>query len=778
MLMLETLIPLPASRTNTPIGHRVSRIDAILATALAAATLTIGLYFAPRGFQGGFVDMAHDGYQLRQALDLSRGGVIFRDTFDQYGPLNGYLNTVGFLALGHRLVAMKYFICGWYALIAVALYAMARQWLSPALAAFSGFVWLALAPFYRHGMMVSPHVYALLFQSLATIVTIRSPRLEARRLLIVGILAALSWSVKQSFGTLYLLAILVYLVFRVAADRADWRRVTIASLALSAGFFSVVLVALAWLWTQGALRDWYLQTVVFPREFYVQELIASRTVSRPSPWTALLTFAQLQWEWPSWIVIRTVVLLTAAVQLIRRRFENDLLLMAPIAAILWLGAYPSANFMHQWWTASLTIAPFVVCVRKAFSHFIAREGAVSPATVGLVCIVIIAGVIDRAQAATERAEALTETLDEPPLFRGIRTDPQTKRAFLMLDQSLARYRSHHPDTNVVSIESSDGWWHGVAESLPLLSFFEGNTHSQPVYWSLPALSTTIYPRYGELLWNEVRVKHPLIVDHRTGRYRQAGIAGYSLLAAAQSDYGYWYIYAPNHEERASHGEVSTFLKNDGWMERGFAERGRLPRLSESLNPSVEGAWRGRVLAPSEREGDGTFHLRGADPLEILDDAVGSAAGPVDVYTWPADLKEARLDLPVEPVSAEVSWRADRGDIVRDLRAGAWTVDGHTSEPFSYLLQWREEPVARNALFVARGELLEGGLQIGFLKGGQWSGFVIVTREGLFEAVLQIQKPGRYGLVVANCLQPSWLRTPFGGRNHFRISEAGWIKPQF
>ena len=83
---------------------------------------------------------------------------------------------------------------------------------------------------------------------------------------------------------------------------------------------------------------------------------------------------------------------------------------------------------------------------------------------------------------------------------------------------------------------------------------------------------------------------------------------------------------------------------------------------------------------------------------------------------------------------------------------------------------------RGALFVARGELLEGGVQIGFLRDGKWSGSVNVTRQGLFEAVLQIQKPGRYGLVVANCMPSNW-RTPFGARNRVRISEAGWIKPQ-
>jgi hypothetical protein len=63
-----------------------------------------------------------------------------------------------------------------------------------------------------------------------------------------------------------------------------------------------------------------------------------------------------------WLAIRLVVMATAAVQIIRRRPADDLLLMASITAFLWLGAFPSANFMHQWWTASLTIAPaWLVC---------------------------------------------------------------------------------------------------------------------------------------------------------------------------------------------------------------------------------------------------------------------------------------------------------------------------------------------------------------------------------------------------------------------------------
>src|SRR5439155_9434407 len=104
--------------------------DLAVAGALGAAFLAVIVYFAPRGFHLGFVDMGHDGYQLRQVLDLSEGAVIFRDTFDQYGPLTGYLNTAGFLALGRRLLAVKYVLAGWYGVICGLLFLMARRWLT------------------------------------------------------------------------------------------------------------------------------------------------------------------------------------------------------------------------------------------------------------------------------------------------------------------------------------------------------------------------------------------------------------------------------------------------------------------------------------------------------------------------------------------------------------------------------------------------------------------------------------------------------------------------
>src|SRR5437773_143334 len=233
--------------------ERAARLDVDLAIAgaLGVVVLAVSVYFAPRGFHLGFVDMGHDGYQLRQMLDLSEGAVIFRDTFDQYGPLTGYLNTAGFLALGRRLLAVKYFLAGWYALIGGLLFMMARRWLSRSLAAFSVILWLGLAPFYQHGIMISAHVYVLFFQTVATLIALRAPHLAPRRYAVVGVLAGLSAASKMSMGVAFLAAIILYLLLRMLVERGDWRPAAKAAVAVSLGFAIVLGIALALLWANG-----------------------------------------------------------------------------------------------------------------------------------------------------------------------------------------------------------------------------------------------------------------------------------------------------------------------------------------------------------------------------------------------------------------------------------------------------------------------------------------------------------------------------------------------
>src|SRR5438552_1869283 len=91
------------------------RFELSVMALLFTGTLLVAAYFAPRGSNAGFVDMGHDGYTLREALDLDRGATLFKDTYEQYGPLGPYLNLASFKLFGRRLLAIKYGICVWYA---------------------------------------------------------------------------------------------------------------------------------------------------------------------------------------------------------------------------------------------------------------------------------------------------------------------------------------------------------------------------------------------------------------------------------------------------------------------------------------------------------------------------------------------------------------------------------------------------------------------------------------------------------------------------------------
>jgi hypothetical protein len=761
----------PIAAVATPMDapnvvRRLSWGDLPIAVALAALTLAVSVFFAPRGYQAGFVDMAHDGYQLRQILDLSEGGVIFRDTFDQYGPGSGYLNTLGWLALGRRLLAVKFFICGWYALIAATLFAFARLWLGPILAGFSVMVWLGLAPFYQHGIMISPHVYVLFFQTIATIAAVGGTSLDPRRFAVVGVLTGMSWSMKQSMGVLFFAAILTYLACRfIARGRSGRTRTTAAAVATAIGFFSVIGAVLALLWIHGALADWYRQTVVFPRELYLQEYShrlgggeRGRLLARMLP-PVVAEFIRLQTgQAPSWLVIRAAVFVAAAAQARRRWPDDRLVLIASITAVLWLGAFPSANFMHQWWTASLAIPPFVWAVHRMTTRIAATDSIRALSTIALVLVVVGAGMVERKRATAFRASSLTQTLVDPPVFRGIRTDVPMKRAFDTIYGVMSRYRLQHPGTRVASIDAADQFWSGINESLPFLSAFEGNSHSQPVYWNLPVLTTTIYPRYAEELWREIRNNRPLLIEHREGRYRPLHVAAYGLLAAVESDFGYWYVYAPDHAERAQHGEVSLFVARDGSTAAGFAENGTAPNVDTGLSPAAAGEARGTVSR------------------------MGAA---VNLYTWPADLRVRGSRASTEPLPAPIF----RDNIASQPSPGTWIVDGQASGRFERLLEFSEQEIAAGTTVIARGELLEGGLQVGFIQRDQWIGFISITQQGPFEGVLEIQRSGRYRLLVANCIESTpwqiarlhWLRgIPglfIGGfmPNRFRISELGVIR---
>ena len=531
------------------LAMRVNIVDLILSLALGALTLAVVGFMAPLGFNGGFVDMAHDGYQLRQALDLSAGGMLFRDTFDQYGPLTPYLNQLGFVTLGRRLLAIKYFLALWYGFTAVAMFALARHFLGRTLAVVSVVAWLATAPFYQHGIMISPHAYAVLFQAVALILLLRGGgRVETpRRLWIIGALCGVGWLLKQSLGSLFFAAIVGFMVAIAVLDRSALRPLIGRVWRLAVGFAGIVIPVLLWLAWRGALDDWYRQTVLFPRMFYLAE--ASAGWSLIGTLTAFFT-EQLTAE-GFWLALRTIVIGGAVVLMLLRSQDPDpkLVLAVSVTAVLWLAAFPSANFMHQWWTLSPTFCAALYVLQQLIGRAVGTDArwarfATQAATVAVFVWLAWSPVDARWQAASERHGKLLDTISEPRTLSGIRTNAPTLNALSTMYRLSLDYRARHPGAPIVTIDSTDGRA-ANAQSLPLLSFFEDNDHPLPVFWSLEALSTEVYPTYAETTSMFLRERAALLVDFRGGLLGPRAVHGYRILHTAQLPDGYLSLYEPD-----------------------------------------------------------------------------------------------------------------------------------------------------------------------------------------------------------------------------------------
>jgi len=770
---------------------RVRAVEIANLAVVAALTVLVASYFAPRGFRGGFTDMAHDGYQLRQVMDLDRGGTIFKDTFDQYGPLSGYLNVAAFRLFGRTLLAVKYALSFWYGAAAILLYLLARRLLTPAWSMASVLIWLALAPFYGHGVMISPHAYILFFQIAASLaILLFAERDSLWWLALAGACCGLCWALKTSMGVLFAIGVVAYLVVRVLDRRAGVPRGLAAVATFLGAAVCVVGVTISFLAFRGALQDWYLQTIVFPRAFYLDQIgvgVGLLSTGRTFLWNFLLlnfgpSALPLRFQWH---VIRGVVVAVAIVLIRRHEAPEALLLAGCLTPPLWLGAFPSANFMHQWWTASLSIPAFVYCLRLAVEYAannlwrgrLSRRQAL--VTIAILAAVFAPAIEERWDAAVNRTQTLTETIQVPKVLRGVRTDKDSMAAIHAMYEAISNYKQHHPAARIVSVDHCDGYTNCVPESLLWLSFIDDNRHDHPVYWPVPVLTDKIYPDYNARFRSNLDDTRPLIADSWNGRFRSYNtISGYQLLLGYGWESGYWYLFAPDHPEAEEHGEVVVRIEPPLPGDPVVVAR---KEPATSSNPTLADPEPSSVVVSEPVDPlQGIYREDMRLPIDARDTL------PRRVFTWPGDADVPRLVPPVEPLNPEGAGRAKMVAVDR----GRWVVRGSAETRYSYLMYFKERSIEPGQYFVAAGQLYEGGVSIGLQYHDQWKGIVNVTTPGPFAIVMR-PDPGRYNLVIANNVPthtwkemirqhgPMGIWEALNGAvrpNWFVLDRVGWTTP--
>lgn len=102
------------------------------------------------------------------------------------------------------------------------------------------------------------------------------------------------------------------------------------------------------------------------------------------------------------------------------------------------------------------------------------------------------------------------------------------------------------------------------------------------------------------------------------------------------------------------------------------------------------------------------------------------------------------------------------------QGGGFRVSDDKWQPYSYQVQLAERALPRETAFIAKGELIGGGITIGLLKDGAWHSQANVTQPGPFEVLLRVL-PGSYVVTIAN-------NVPQERHNEFLIEVMGWVDP--
>ncbi len=510
--------------------------DIYILLSFAALTLLIGLIVSPRGFNQGFVDVGHDSYVLKVATDLNGGSTLFTQTFTQYGILGDPLNAL-ILKINNRLLFLKYFYSLIYGVAIATFYLVLREKSSRSASCVVTFFVILSAPFYRHGMMLSVHAPILLLQIFMVAIFYRIYKKSSPKLVVLlGTIMALIFLFKQNVGAYqYLLVIPLLISFTYRKDNVE---ASFHQVLPSIGYFifstlAILVPVFLYLQSKGAIDDWYIQTIRFPRDFYstyfsnelVKDSLTIQALNKYPSLDSKLPIVLVKvidtfLMHPYWVLLRICLMILALNLIFKRSTRQTGLIMFFFLISGTLTLWPSSNFMHQWWT----IVPVLILLPFALDAWVNRKRE-NESQVSLVDRFSSKSMIQRSLVPTlgsvialtslsilifgNKSDLLSNNffsfilnqkrlcveIREPALLSGICTDPKLVRDLQSVSGQLALTLNESQKINklsrAVSLNNDNGINETLFSLLPIATL-NNNASTQPVFWRLPVL-TELYP---------------------------------------------------------------------------------------------------------------------------------------------------------------------------------------------------------------------------------------------------------------------------------------------
>jgi hypothetical protein len=474
----------------------VNRIAGIAVPAgIFILTVVISGYFSAIG-----ADPHHDGILIKPAIDVASGKMLFRDTFTQYGALTTLVQAASLLVFGKYLIVIKLLTAFFYGLISIVLYGILKNILPKSLAFTTLIIWILIAPYYLTTFLAWSSVYALFFQLLGTLLLIRSFKKKSNKYVFLsGVSIALTFWCRQSVGAIIVLSVVAFYIYLLIFRQMNRNTFKKNLYSFLAGNISVHAIFFLWLIVNHALGDWWQQSIVFVIVFarWTNEFFGSN----PRTFLSILFPDSV-----SLISIWSVLPITSIIVFLRNMKNKTIVLLSFVGLASWHQYYPSPDAQHTYWSATLMLVLFVLCLYQIIRDFFIRRfripGHMAQYLVIIFCILFFRpDIAYRINMAANKMNAVHYFIDQPAVLRHIALSKNEadfyEDAFLQIE----KYFLDFPDGNVIT----------TGRNALYLTFDLRIKNFNPMYVNWGLANEKLYKDYPNLLSRYIEMNKPLII---------------------------------------------------------------------------------------------------------------------------------------------------------------------------------------------------------------------------------------------------------------------------
>lgn len=469
-------------------NHKLTKIiNILLPLTIFLSTFLVSGFFATIG-----ADAHHDGIMFKPALDVSRGLMLFKDTFTLYGALTTIIQAIAIKIFGEYLIVIKLTTAFIYALISVCLYSIWSKFLNKRLTFLSCLIWLFLAPYYIMTFLPWSSVYALLFQCLTIIFFQRyAKNKQPLNLLLAGAMSALTFWCKQNVG-LYTILGSLFSIFIIKNLQNQKNKIVFKNIIkYIIGGVVVSIPIFIWIIFNNAFIDWWKQSIQLS-SIWISTKDSSNLFDN--------FFPEAIGPISIWAITPIIALYITIKQLIAKKKDNFLLIVCIFGIFSWLQYYPVTCIRHTYWA----ITPLFGVVSYYLYNLNFNNKKINKYKI-LIFLIIFAAIIGpdiskRIELGLISLKTKFRNINEPGVLKNIKLSSDEANFYSELYKDIQDYVNKNGPTDLIT----------TGPNALCLTFRESkNFHPMYIDWS--ELNTIIYPDYIKIRDLYITNNKPLII---------------------------------------------------------------------------------------------------------------------------------------------------------------------------------------------------------------------------------------------------------------------------